>query len=620
MNVPYRRIVAFAALCPFVFVGPAFAQTTASTVAPVQQAPNLDRHFISSPDQSLPPGGIVGSPGPFVGISLKDSIAYALANNTDLAISESNKRIAGFQIVKAKGPFDVKFQISPSFSFSKIPAVTPFQAGPGGGATSQLTTGLQSGITGTTLGGTQFNAGLSMQRVESNSTANAYDPYFPTALSFSLTQPFGKGRFTADRRDLELAVQTRNNSSAQALVTASTTITDVSNTYWDLVAAWRHLGIQEQALHQIKGQAASNERLARRGSTAPVDVIESNTQVDVYQDNVYAAIQNVATLQNRLKSLILANPLDRVWSVNLVPTSSVAVPPPEPTLEDVVVNGLLHRPEVAQLLAAKRQADIQREFASDQAKPEVNFQVGYTASGFAGENGNISANPLFAGFTPIFSSLNQLIGIANTNLPAGQHLTPVSAFSLANPASSTGRFGKSFSTLFSNTYPTYTAQLNFALPFRNDAAKGSLGIATEQEQQIVIDETALIQHLIFDARNSIQALDSARYRLQAAHNARLAADRVLLGEQRRFAVGRSTTFLVLQRDVEAANDQGRELQAQTDLNKAIVELDRVSGLIFEKNGITLTAHNNPEIPKLMKRAGVSEEALPLNVRKMLHVK
>ena len=618
MNQLQRRIAALAVLCPFLAMSPAFAQTVPAQ--PLQAAPNLDQQYQSPPDQSLPPGVIIGSPGPFVGISLKDAIAYALANNTDLAVSESNKRIAGFQVVKLVGPFDVRLQIAPSFNFTKIPAVSPFQAGPGGGATSQLTTGLQSGLSDTTLHGTQYNLGFSMQRVESNSTANAYDPYFPTALSFTVTQPFGRGHFTADRRDLELAVQTATNQGAQALVTASNTISDVSNTYWDLVAAWRNLGIQEQALRQIKAQAESNERLARRGSTAPVDVIESNTQVDVYQDNVYSAIQNVATLQNRLKSLILANPLDPIWAVNLVPTSPVATPPPEPTLERVVVDALLHRPEVAQLLAAKRAADVQRAFANDQAKPQVDLQLGYTASGFAGENGNITANPLLAGFTPIFTSLNQLIGIANTNLPAAQQLSPIASFSLANQPNTVGRFGKSFSSLFSNTYPTYTAQLNFSLPFRNDSAKGSLGVAVEQERQIVIQETALVQHLIFDARNSIQALDAARYRLQAAHNARNAADRVLLGEQRRFAVGRSTTFLVLQRDVEAANDQGRELQAQTDLNKAVVELDRVAGTIFERNGITLKAQPNPEIPKLIRAAGVKDADLPESVRKMLHDK
>ncbi|GAC1571374.1 MAG: hypothetical protein NVS3B7_01380 [Candidatus Elarobacter sp.] len=60
---------------------------------------------------------------------------------------------------------------------------------------------------------------------------------------------------------------------------------------------------------------------------------------------------------------------------------------------------------------------------------------------------------------------------------------------------------------------------------------------------------------------------------------------MLLGEQRRFQAGTSTTFLILQRQLAVANQQGRELQAQTDLDTAIVELHRVSGGIFAQNGI-----------------------------------
>jgi len=46
---------------------------------------------------------------------------------------------------------------------------------------------------------------------------------------------------------------------------------------------------------------------------------------------------------------------------------------------------------------------------------------------------------------------------------------------------------------------------------------------------------------------------------------------------------------VLQRQLDVANEEGRELTAQTDLDKAIVELNRVSGGIFAQNGIDVNA-------------------------------
>ncbi len=80
--------------------------------------------------------------------------------------------------------------------------------------------------------------------------------------------------------------------------------------------------------------------------------------------------------------------------------------------------------------------------------------------------------------------------------------------------------------------------------------------------------------------NAIQTLRETQYRLAAAAAARVAAARVLLAEQRRFSAGTSTTFLVLQRQLDLANTEGRELQAQTDLNKAVVQLNAVAGTNF----------------------------------------
>jgi outer membrane protein TolC len=60
---------------------------------------------------------------------------------------------------------------------------------------------------------------------------------------------------------------------------------------------------------------------------------------------------------------------------------------------------------------------------------------------------------------------------------------------------------------------------------------------------------------------------------------------VLASETRRFRAGVSTTFFVLQRQLDLANNRGRELQAQTDLNKAVVEMQRVTGSILKDNNV-----------------------------------
>jgi len=75
--------------------------------------------------------------------------------------------------------------------------------------------------------------------------------------------------------------------------------------------------------------------------------------------------------------------------------------------------------------------------------------------------------------------------------------------------------------------------------------------------------------------------------LSAARQARESAEVVYASELRKFHAGASTTFLVLQRQVELQQARGSELQAQTQLNQSIVELQRVEGSILTSNGVNV---------------------------------
>src|SRR3984885_14134122 len=99
--------------------------------------PNVAPGYAAPANAPLPTGDLVGVNQPFVGINLQDAIAMALQRNTDLAISESNNRIANYQIVAAKGAYDVQFQLVPQYSHSVQPASSLFQAGPNGGPITQ---------------------------------------------------------------------------------------------------------------------------------------------------------------------------------------------------------------------------------------------------------------------------------------------------------------------------------------------------------------------------------------------------------------------------------------------------------------------------------------------------
>jgi outer membrane protein TolC len=573
---------------PLPLASPGIIATPNSTAGLILPAvPAVAPTFLERKPQE-PSGELVGTSGPFVGLSLDDAVAMALARNTDLAVSQSNVRIARFQIVAAQGAYDLRFAIAPSFGFQQTPSISVFEAGPDGNPLQNVQLGNSAALTALTPSGANLSLMTSLSRTNNNSTVNSFNPYYQTGIAFNVTQPLARGRaIDANRRQLQLSAIGAGINSANALLTASGTIASVLDAYYDLVAAWRNVGIQEDALLQAKAQSESNARLVRQGAAAPVDVVESNTQVEVFQDNVYSAIQDVARLQNQLKQLTLSDPADPIWTVNIVPTSPVTDLPPEPSLNELMLDALKTRPEVAALRGQMQQANVNTAYAKDQTKPQIDLNLNVSENGFAGKETPLDLNPL----TPLFfgqtTAINELIGRVNTLTPTLPPLVPLTPPNLPIVPYTIGGVNQAYSNMFAGRFPQYSISATVGFPLRDRTAEANYAAAVEQRRQLQVQEVALIQRIAVESRDALQAYRSARSRLIAARAAREAAEQVAASELRKFRAGQSTTFFVLQRQVDLANQRGRELQAQTDLEKALVELERVSGNILADNHVNL---------------------------------
>lgn len=566
--LPHRAVLPTEILSPHL--------PSAPTVAPRFQAPEVEP---SSP-------GIVGvTQNPFVGISLQDAVGMALVRNSDLAVSASNVRIARYRIVQAKSNFDVQLRVEPSSSFSVQPPENLFFAGPGVGGFGYTcqpefgtpgpcsTTGpgniiqhqysFGSGVSGQTVNGLQYSAGITQTRTYNNVIINTFNPYYLASLNLSVTQPLLKNAgMNAVKRQLKLSILDADYDAAQTLVDASNTIAQVEDAYWDLVDGWRNVAIQEEALKEAVEQQRSAVRLARHGALPPITAVESETQVANFQAQVFSALQNVSQLQTRLKSLVVTDPGDPIWQANLVPSSPVQELPTPRDLNEVVGLAGILRPEVRQIADQRREADVDFMYAKNQALPQADLVVQYFSNGFAG-----LLQPV-----PKFESLG-------CNLPTQSCPTP--------PPQTQGNMTQAFHNMWTAAYPEFNIAVVFNIPLENNTARGLKQIAKQEQEQAAIQRQALDQRFEDEARNALQTYQSALSRLSSAARARASAESVYASELRKFHNGESTTFLVLQRQVELAQARGQELQAQTDLNKSVVELQRVEGTILSVNGVNL---------------------------------
>ena len=160
------------------------------------------------------------------------------------------------------------------------------------------------------------------------------------------------------------------------MIDASNTLTQVENSYWNLVAAWHNVAIQDDALKEAIEQ--QNSTCVWRGAAPPHGRYRrvADASRELPRQRLLRAA-NRFELQIQLKSLIVADPADPIWTANLVPSTSVQELPASGDLAQIIAEARQNRPEVRQAEDKRLQADLDRAFARNQSLPQANLSVQY---------------------------------------------------------------------------------------------------------------------------------------------------------------------------------------------------------------------------------------------------
>ena len=129
--------------------------------------------------------------------------------------------------------------------------------------------------------------------------------------------------------------------------------------------------------------------------------------------------------------------------------------------------------------------------------------------------------------------------------------------------------------------------LTIEIPLRARAAKANLAGARVERHQLEANMRLQGQTIEEQVRNAAQAVETARLRVLSTLTGSENAALQLLGEQRLFEVGRSTTFLIFQRENQLIAARTQELRAETDYNKALAELQRSTFTTLQANKVII---------------------------------
>jgi outer membrane protein TolC len=182
---------------------------------------------------------------------------------------------------------------------------------------------------------------------------------------------------------------------------------------------------------------------------------------------------------------------------------------------------------------------------------------------------------------------NALAGQANTVPdPLAASLTSVILRTPANPAF-LGGYGTILSQLFGRNYPDYSVGFSLNVPIRNRSAQADVIRDELTLRQQEIRQRQQVNQVRVDVQNALIGLQQARAAYQAAQKSRILQEQTLDAEQKKYALGASTIFFVIQAQRDLATAQAAEVSALTNYNRARVALDSATGQTLASNNISL---------------------------------
>lgn len=526
-----------------------------------------------------------------ISLSLSDAIRRALQNNNDVEISRGDVRFQETQVRSLLGIYDHVFTATPTFSRNSTTgsdATNDFRVN------SNLSKNIQKG-------GGNYQFFFNNTRTENafaqaqvtDGTASAGSAIYSSSVGFNYNQPLMRNfRIDNTRRNITIARKRLEQTESDFRLQATATITSVQRAYWDYVFALRNQQNEVANVNLAKENLRQVEARIEAGAAAPLDRAEVVTELANREGSLLLATQTVATAENAIKQLLIRDPLSPEWTQTFVPTDKPAFSLDSTSLDDAMKDAMDNRYELKRL---KLQREINQEdikYFKNQTKPQIDLNTTFSLDGLS-RSGTSTATTtnLITGSADLFLFNGLNATRASLALPI---LTNPTVIIPASPSYLFGGFNRSLANMFRSDSPNFSIGATISFPLRNRTAKANLDGAKIQEEQLQAQTRGQEQSVIVEVRNAVQGVETSRQRVLTARRARESAEIQLEGERKLYENGRSTTFLLFQRENSLTNARNAEIRAETDYNKALSDLQRVTSTAFRANNITVSSPLDPK--------------------------
>jgi outer membrane protein TolC len=544
-------------------------------------------------------------------LSLKDAISLALENNLDIAIARYNIPIAAADVLRthAGGLFrGVNTGVVQNTPGGGVGGFGSASSGAGAGGTSGGAGGAGSGASGlvsSTLGtGTNvpsfdpsisgalnnehftqplsniaiygvptlqqnttngnisysqaFPTGTSLSAIFDNSRGTTNSPnsflnptlnsYYHVLLQQQLLAGFG---FGPNFRYFRIAKNNQKISDEAFKLQVISTVTQIANMYWDLVAAYEDEQVKSRSLDFANQTLDSDRKQLSLQAIPAMDVMKAEAEVANREQDLTVAKTTLQFQELLMKNALTKNLDDPILEAMPVrPTDksgTVDTATPQGQTEDMIARALRDRIELGESDLDLDNRRISQSAARNAVLPSVAVTAFYGGTGLAG---------------------------------------------LPNPASdivSTAPrdFGGAVKNAFNNTAPDYYVGLSVNIPLRNRIAKSDQYRAELETRQSELRLQQLKKQIRIEVRNAQYALEQSEARVVSARKGRDLAQKTfdITAKEQELGAGSNFQTLTAQRDLAVA--ESALVAAMTAYQKAKIELDRSVGSTLEANAISI---------------------------------
>jgi outer membrane protein len=539
-NHKMKRIGILSALLAFVAAAVAQNSGAFAPVPPPSHPQSPAGALMASPPQvQTAPAAAVTNAAAGRTMSLADCLQAALAHNFDVQIQRINPQISLYDLNAAYSGYDPTFNFSGTHSYDNSGG--SFQNGQRVAGSETKEDSFSSGISGVLPLGTIYSLQGNVSSTKGNQFGTISNIFIKSPLQSSsgqigamtLTQPLLKN-FWIDSTRLNIRVaKNRLKFSEQGLrEQLITSVTAVANAYYELIFAQENVQVQQEALQLSQTQLDQDQQRLQIGTLALLSVQQDQSQVAQNQANLIAAQSTLDTDQNILKNL-LTDDYSRSHAMDIQPSEALTAQMELFDLQDSWNKGMTERPDLLQAKLNVEQQGIQLKYDKNQLFPELDL------TGTYGYNGS------------------------------GQ------------------QFDDTFDQFGQANQPFYSYGATLSIPLGNVGPRNQYKATKATLQQVLLQLKQLEQTVMVEIDNAVKTAQSNYQSVEATKQARIYAEEALDAEQKTYAVGKATTFEVLQYQNSLTTARSQEIRALANYNEALANLAAQEGVSLEHYNVNL---------------------------------